>query len=235
MAPADETDTTILTQDAANAWPEGRRTVTAMLTQREQNVPDPSDAFLDTEGIAERYGIGLTKAKEVVGFGRLPASIVPGMVRIPLAALRAWEMAASLAGKPGDPAPSSDLITVVAPPAARPGGRPARKAVAVMARPRPLASHDCGVALYAPTAKVASFRVVWTDPFSGSRPNRRYPTRELADEAFESTVAYVKAARAKVGAAAVTRGGPPTVDDLFAAVERRWVQKGVTTRYIEKR
>lgn len=104
-----------------------------------------------------------------------------------------------------------------------------------MARSRPLASHDCGVALYAPTAKVASFRVVWTDPFSGSRPNRRYSTRELADEAFESTVAYVKAARAKVGPAAVTRGGPPTVDDLFVAVERRWVQKGVTTRYIEKR
>lgn len=129
-APADGIDTTSLTQDAANAWPEGRRTVTAMLTQREQNVPDPSDAFLDTEGIAERYGIGLTKAKEVVGSGRLPASIVPGMVRIPLAALRAWEMATSLAGKPGDPAPSQDHITVVAPPAARHAGRPARKAAA---------------------------------------------------------------------------------------------------------
>ena len=101
-----------------------------MLTQREQSVPDPSDAFLDTEGIAERYGIGLTKAKEVVGSGRLPASIVPGMVRIPLAALRAWEMATSLAGKPGDPAPSQAHITVVAPPAARHAGRPARKAAA---------------------------------------------------------------------------------------------------------
>jgi len=102
-------------------------------------------------------------------------------------------------------------------------------------RSRPLARHDCGVALYAPTPKVASYRVVWTDPFSGKRPNRRYPTREMADEAFESTVAYVKAARAKVGPAPVTRGGPPTIDDLFAAVERRWAQKGVTTRYIEKR
>ena len=104
-----------------------------------------------------------------------------------------------------------------------------------MARPRPLASHDCGVALYAPTAKVASYRVVWTDPFSRRRLNRRYPTREMADEAFGPTVAYVQAARAKVGAAAVTRGGPPTVDDLFAAVERRWAQKGATARYVEKR
>ena len=130
LAPADETDTPSLTQDVVNVWPEGRRTVAAMPTQREQNTPDPSDAFLDTEGIAERYSIGLTKAKEVVRSGLLPASIVPGMVRIPLAALRAWEMAISLAGRPGDPAPPSDHVTLVAPPAARAGGRPARKAVA---------------------------------------------------------------------------------------------------------
>ncbi|KAA0233332.1 MAG: hypothetical protein JJLCMIEE_00389 [Acidimicrobiales bacterium] len=102
-------------------------------------------------------------------------------------------------------------------------------------RARPVARHDCGVALYAPTTKVKSHRVVWTDPFSGQRSNRRYATRELADEAFEATVAYVKAARAKVGPVKVTRGGPPTVDDLFAAVEQRWKQKNVTARYIEKR
>lgn len=102
-------------------------------------------------------------------------------------------------------------------------------------RVRPVARHDCGVALYAPTTKVKSHRVVWTDPFSGQRSNRRYATRELADEAFEATVAYVKAARAKVGPVKVTRGGPPTVDDLFAAVEQRWKQKNVTARYIEKR
>lgn len=102
-------------------------------------------------------------------------------------------------------------------------------------RARPLASHDCGVALYGPTEKFTSFRLVWTDPFSGKRSNRRYPTRELADEAFEATVDYVKVGRAKVGPTKVTRGGPPTVDALFAAVERRWANKNVTSRYIEKR
>ena len=48
----------------------------------------PLDVFLDTEGLAERYGIGSTKAKELVRSGALPASVVPGMVRIPLAALQ---------------------------------------------------------------------------------------------------------------------------------------------------
>lgn len=101
-----------------------------MLTHPERTVPDPSDVFLDTEGIAERYRIGLTKAKELVRSPGFPASIVPGMVRIPLAALRAWEMAASLANTAADPAQTSDHVTVLAPPAARPAGRPARKAVA---------------------------------------------------------------------------------------------------------
>ncbi len=101
-----------------------------MLTQPERIIPDPSDIFLDTEGIAERYRIGLTKAKEMVKSGLLPASIVPGMVRIPLAALRACEMATALEGTPADPVRSSDRITVVAPPAARSAGRPVRKAVA---------------------------------------------------------------------------------------------------------
>lgn len=41
-------------------------------------------------------------------------------------------------------------------------------------RARPLASHDCGVALYRPTDKFASFRLVWTDPPMGdfNRPHR---------------------------------------------------------------
>jgi len=125
-----EIDTTSLTQRAAIAGPERLRTVSAMPTQPEQITPDPSDIFLDTEGLAERYGIGLTKAKEMVRSGLLPASIVPGMVRISLAALRVWEMASSLEGTPADPARSSDQITPVAPPAARSAGRPARKAVA---------------------------------------------------------------------------------------------------------
>lgn len=125
-----EIDTTSLTRGAAIAVPEDLRTVGGMLTQPEQITPDPSDIFVDTEGIAERYRIGLTKAKELVRSPGFPASIVPGMVRIPLAALRAWEMATSLANTAADPAQTSDHVTVLAPPAARPAGRPARKAVA---------------------------------------------------------------------------------------------------------
>jgi hypothetical protein len=125
-----EIDTTSLTQRAVIAVPEGLRTVRAMLTQPEQIIPDPSDVFLDTEGIAERYRIGLTKAKELVRSPGFPASIVPGMVRIPLTALRTWETATSLADTAGDPARPSDHVTVLAPPAARPAGRPSRKAVA---------------------------------------------------------------------------------------------------------
>ncbi|QGG96583.1 helix-turn-helix domain-containing protein [Actinomarinicola tropica] len=101
-----------------------------MLTQPEQITPDPSDIFLDTEGLARRWGIGTTKVKEMAKDGLLPASIVPGMVRIPLAALRAWEMATSLADTAADPARPTDHITVLAPPPARPAGRAARKAVA---------------------------------------------------------------------------------------------------------
>ena len=62
--------------------------------------------------------------------GALPNSVVPGMVRIPLSALRAWELATSLAGTLADPARSSEKVTVLAPPAARPAGRPARRQVA---------------------------------------------------------------------------------------------------------
>jgi hypothetical protein len=100
-----------------------------MLNEPQQN---PSDSFLDTEALAERYGIGTTKAKELVRSGTLPASVVPGMVRIPLAALRAWELASSLAGTVADPALAhgdTKLTVLNAPPAGRPG-RPVQKAVA---------------------------------------------------------------------------------------------------------
>lgn len=124
------TDTTWLTRNAAIAASAGRRTVRHMLTHDQNQPTDTADVFLDTEGLAERYCIGTTKAKELLRSGRLPASVVPGMVRIPLAALRAWELAAALAGTPADPARSSEHVTVVAPPPARSGGRPARKAAA---------------------------------------------------------------------------------------------------------
>jgi hypothetical protein len=103
-----------------------------MPNEPKQNLPDPSDTFLDTEALAERYGIGITKAKEVLRSGLLPKSVVPGMVRIPLAALRAWELTASLAGTSADPAlvQGSASVTVLAPPPSGTPGRPSRKAVA---------------------------------------------------------------------------------------------------------
>ena len=102
-----------------------------MLIQNEHNESaDPADTFLDTESLAERYGIGTTKAKELVRSGVLPTSVVPGMVRIPLAALRAWELTSSLADTAADPARRSEQVTVLAPPAARTPGRPARKRAA---------------------------------------------------------------------------------------------------------
>lgn len=108
-----------------------RRTGTVgEMPTRHHTPPDPADIFLDTEALAERYGIGTTKAKELVRSGDLPTTVVAGMVRIPLVALRAWELARSLADTPADPARSSEQVTVLAPPAARPAGRPARKQVA---------------------------------------------------------------------------------------------------------
>lgn len=126
----DRIDTASLTQGASVAGPEDPRTVGAMPIQPEQNTTDPSDIFLDTEAIAARYPIGLTKAKELVKSPGFPASVVPGMVRIPLVALRRWELAQSLAGTLADVAPQHENVVVVSPPPARPAGRPSRKAVA---------------------------------------------------------------------------------------------------------
>ena len=103
-----------------------------------------------------------------------------------------------------------------------------------MARTRPLLHHDLGVDLYAPTETFASFRLVWRDPFTGKRPNRRYADRATAEAAYEQTVAYVRGA-ASVGTTGGRRSGPPTVDDLFAAVQERWRLKGRKDRYMEKR
>lgn len=50
---------------------------------------DPADVFLDVAGIAARYDISRSKAYEVVDTDGFPASVVPGMKRIPLVALQA--------------------------------------------------------------------------------------------------------------------------------------------------
>lgn len=60
-------------------------------------LPDPADVFLDVADVAARYRISRTKAYELADTPGFPASVVPGMKRIPLVALRAWEAAAALA------------------------------------------------------------------------------------------------------------------------------------------
>ena len=83
------------------------------------------DRFLDVEELMSRYGIGRTKAYELLRSEGFPGTVVPGMVRIPLVALRRWETARSLAGTVAEEAPA----LVLAPPVAGTAGRP-RKAAA---------------------------------------------------------------------------------------------------------
>ena len=92
-----------------------------------------------------------------------------------------------------------------------------------MTKTRPILHHDGGVSLYAPTPTFASYRLVWRDPFTGGRPNRRFGDRASAEAAFEQAVAYVRGA-ASVAQKKGRRSGPPTVDELFTAVEERWLR-----------
>lgn len=92
---------------------------------------DPADVFLDAEAIAEHFEVGRTKAYELLAVEGFPASVVPGMVRIPLAAIRRWVMTTST-GTPAAPPPSTgdspagpDRPAPQPPPARRPG-RPRR-------------------------------------------------------------------------------------------------------------
>lgn len=103
------------------------------------------------------------------------------------------------------------------------------------ARRKPVASHDCGVSLYAPTDKFPSYRLVWTDPFSGERCQRRYPTREVADEWFASTVDYVKAGVAAQPSTVGARSGVKTVADLFEELDARWDRESRSDTYRESR
>jgi predicted DNA-binding transcriptional regulator AlpA len=104
---------------------------TTTATHNTVTVVADDDMILDVEDIAARYGIGRTKAYELLRDPGFPRSVVPGMTRIPLAALRAYEKAHSLAGTVATmshaqaPAP----MVVLSPPPARQAGRP-RKAAA---------------------------------------------------------------------------------------------------------
>lgn len=98
-----------------------------------------------------------------------------------------------------------------------------------------LAKHDCGVTLYGPTEKVASFRLVFTDPFSGERILRRLRTRDDADVRFASTVDFVKAGRANQPLDVGARTGVKTVSDLFTALDARWEREDRSDNYRESR
>lgn len=104
---------------------------TSTATHNTATVVADEDTILGVEDIAARYGIGRTKAYELLRDPGFPRSVVPGMTRIPLPALRAYEKAHSLAGTVANmshaqtPAP----MVVLSPPPARQAGRP-RKAAA---------------------------------------------------------------------------------------------------------
>ncbi len=83
-----------------------------------------TEVFLDVDALAVRYSIGRGKSYELLGAPGFPRSVVPGVYRIPLAALRAWELAHSLEATVAGPG-----RLALAPPPPRSAGRPA-KAVA---------------------------------------------------------------------------------------------------------
>ncbi|MFP5321563.1 MAG: helix-turn-helix domain-containing protein [Acidimicrobiia bacterium] len=92
---------------------------------------DPADTFLDVEDIAARYGISRTKAYELVAEPGFPASVVTGLWRVPLGALRRFELHRSLAATdvpgadtPAQPAGPAAVGPIPSLPPARRPGRP---------------------------------------------------------------------------------------------------------------
>lgn len=93
--------------------------------------------------------------------------------------------------------------------------------------------HD-GVTLYEPTARYGRYRLVWRDPLAGNkRFDRGFMSREEAELRFAETIAYVQAARtaAPAPAPAGSRPNGPVLDDLMAALERRWVLQSRSPDY----
>jgi hypothetical protein len=102
--------------------------VTLAGMESEAQQMDPADVLLDAEGIQERYACGRTKAYDIMSQSGFPGSVIPGMVRIPLVALRAWEQATALQGTVAEPKAAEPIF--LAPPAARQAGRRPAKGVA---------------------------------------------------------------------------------------------------------
>ncbi len=91
--------------------------------------PSNGEAIVvDLDGIALRYGIGRTKASELVADASFPKSVVPGMHRYPVAALEQWEVAASLSGTAAEVLTPAAPVFVTPPAPGRPGRRPAPRA-----------------------------------------------------------------------------------------------------------
>lgn len=132
-------DTTSPTQLQTSAVPSRSGTLgivsTSTATRNKATVVADDDIILDIEDIAARYGIGRTRAYDLVREPGFPATIVTGMTRIPLQALRAYDKARSLAGtiaaepRPAAGQPMTPTVILTPPPSKRPG-RPSRKAAA---------------------------------------------------------------------------------------------------------
>jgi integrase len=77
---------------------------------------------------------------------------------------------------------------------------------------------------------------VWTDPFTEQRCNRRYPTRDVADEWFTSTVQYVKEGQSALPFVdQTTDARARTVAALFRQLDARWERERRSERYRESR
>lgn len=83
-----------------------------------------TSVVVDLDGIQIRYGIGKTKATELVAAEGFPNSVVPGMHRYPLTALERWEVAHALAGTIAEPSPPQGPVVLAPPAPGRPGRRP---------------------------------------------------------------------------------------------------------------
>ena len=99
-------------------------------------VPSTAKSMLDLEDLQAHYGIGKTKASDLVKDPSFLNSVVPGMHRYPAAAIEAYDLAVALAGTIADPARTAPVAPVViAPPAkAKPGPKPGSKSMSASDR-----------------------------------------------------------------------------------------------------
>lgn len=101
----------------------------------------------------------------------------------------------------------------------------------------PPIKHDSdGVWLYRPTGSYPQYRLVWLDPATAKRSNRRYRDHDAAVAAFDETVTWLRDALRHQPATVdpKTRPNGPIVDDLFALADRNWELNGATLRYRQR-